>query len=293
MTDETKNVNIDQQADEFAAFIDMFLHPYRDGGAAIRKEAFAKEYNPVERDMKAGSFTTTVYKEDTNKHIFFLHGGAAVLGTNEFFNNTVCALADRGFRVSIYEYPLAPEHNYIEINEAVYGCFREIRELYPDDEFHIWGDSAGVTFGLNLLIRLREENDQKRPLKNVWVSPCVNWDIDNPECRKAAESDDTLVWEVMEACSPKLAPEGNYTDPDVSPLYADLRGLGGCYVTYSSKEMFWPDDVKFVEKLNGSEGTNVDKIYVCEGLFHDYVLQTDALPEAIKALDEIAEYLSN
>ena len=291
MTDETKNVNIDNQADEFAAFIDMFLHPYRDGGAAIRKETFAKEYNPVERDMKAGSFTTTVYKVETEKHIFFLHGGAAVLGTNEFFNNTVCALADRGFRVSIYEYPLAPEHDYTEINEAVYGCFKEIKSLYPGDEFHIWGDSAGVTFGLNLLVRLREEGDDSRPMKNVWVSPCINWDIDNPECRKAAESDDTLVWEVMEACSPKLAPAGNYRDPEVSPMYADLSDLGTCYVTYSSKEMFWPDDEKFIRKLNETEGTEAEKVYVCEGLFHDYVLQTDNLPEAVKALDEISEFL--
>ena len=57
MTDENRNI------DEFAAFIDMFMNPPRDDGASIRKEMFAPEYNAAERNMKAGSFTTTVYKE--------------------------------------------------------------------------------------------------------------------------------------------------------------------------------------------------------------------------------------
>lgn len=282
------------EEDEFAAFIELFKNPPKDDGSAIMADKFPEEYNPVQTDTEDGYFMTTISKEEgANTHVFFLHGGAAVLGGNEFHVNTMCELADRGLRVTIFHYPLAPDNDYKVSNQSVYDAYKQLVAAYPDDTFVLWGDSAGVTFGLNLQVKLRDEGDKSLPTKAAWVSPCINWDTNNPEVQKKAETDPTLAWEVISLSAPKYAPDENYTDPEVSPFYADLSNLGEIYCTYSTEEMFEPDDVKFVEKIEETEGTEITKLNVCEGLYHDYVIQTEAEPKAMEAIEEIAEFYKN
>lgn len=291
-TEAVTQVPLDDKAAEMAAFKEEFRNPSRNDGANLRAAIFPEEYHAVERTISAGRFMTTIEKDNQNGcHIFLLHGGGFELEASMHCDVMRC-LADRGFRVTAYDYPLAPEHQYREINEAVYGAYRELRSLYPKDEIVLFGDSCGTALGLNLLLRLRDEGDESRPRKAVWPSPAVDFSLSNPKIPEYAKVDTSLDVEILLLCSERYAPGEDWKKPEISPIYAEnLNDLGEMYICYSSIELLRPDTELLCGKLNAASGTTA-KSHMCEGLFHDYILQVD-LPESVYALNEIEQFLKH
>ena len=167
-----------------AAFLEEFRNPSRCDGANLRASVFPEKYNAVERNLKAGRFMTTIQSvPDPDIHIFLLHGGGFELEAS-MHCNVMMDLADKGFRVTAYDYPLSPEHQYKEINEAVYNAYKEFRTYYPDDKVAFMGDSCGTSLSLTLMMRLRDEGDESRPKAAVWPSPAVDMAMDSPLMQK-------------------------------------------------------------------------------------------------------------
>ena len=275
-----------------AAFLEEFRNPSRNDGANLRADVFPEKYRAVERPLNAGRFMTTIEPaKESDKHIFLLHGGGFELEAS-MHCNVMMDLADRGFRVTAYDYPLSPENKYREINEAVYRAYREFKTYYPEDKIAIFGDSCGTALGLNLLMRLRDEGDMNRPLVEVFPSPAVDMALDNPLLAMYEKNDPSLKLEVLYLCSERYAPERNWKDPLVSPYYAeDMSNLGDLFIYYSSVEVLRPDTEAFIKKVASFKGNTV-KIHMCDGLFHDYVLQNE-LPESVFILDETAAFLND
>ena len=281
---------LDQTTDEMAAFIEEFKNPSRNNGAMLRAEVFGAEFNPVERELSAPGFMTTIRKTDNVAgHIFLLHGGGFELEAS-LHCDLMKAMADKGYAVTAYNYPLSPENKYQEINKAVYDAYNEFRSIYPEDEIVLMGDSCGTALGLTLLMRLRDEGRADRPHTGIWPSPAVDMSLDNPDVIEAEKNDPSLTLEVLRLCSERYAPGEDWKDPLISPLYAeDLNSLGDMYICYSSVELLRPDTERLVRRLEDAEGTTVVS-HMCEGLFHDYVLQTE-MPETIETLAQIDAFI--
>lgn len=275
-----------------AAFLEEFRNPSRNDGANLRAAVFPEKYNAVERPLNAGRFMTTIEPaEKTDKHIFLLHGGGFELEAS-MHCNVMMDLADRGFRVTAYDYPLAPENQYKVINEAVYNAFKEFKTYYSEDKVAVFGDSCGTALGLNLLMRLRDEGDESRPVVEVFPSPAVDMALDSPLLEMYEKNDPSLTLEVLKLCSDRYAPGTDLKDPAVSPFYAeDMSNIGDMFIFYSSVELLRPDTEAFIKKIASQEGNTV-KLHMCEGLFHDYVLQNE-LPESVYILDEIKAFLDS
>ena len=273
-----------------AAFLEEFRNPTRNDGANLRAAVFPEKYHPVERALKAGRFMTTIETSaDPDIHIFMLHGGGFELEAS-MHCNVMMDYADRGFRVTAYDYPLSPEHQYKEINEAVYNAFKEFRSFYPDDKVALMGDSCGTSLSMNLLMRLRDEGDETRPSVMVFPSPDVDLAMDNPLLAEYEKNDPSLRLDVLFLCSERYAPERNWKDPLVSPYYAEnMSNLGDAFIYYSSVELLRPDTEAFIKKFASFEGNTV-RTHMCDGLFHDYVLQNE-LPESVYIIDETAAFL--
>ena len=273
-----------------AAFLEEFRNPSRCDGANLRAAAFPQKYNPIERTLKAGRFMTTIQSvQDPSIHILLLHGGGFELEAS-MHCNVMMDLADRGFRVTAYDYPLAPEHQYREINEAVYQAYKEFKTFYPDDKLALMGDSCGTSLTFSLMKRLRDEKDETRPKVAVWPSPAIDMSLDNPLLSMYEKNDPSLTVEVLLLCSERYAPERNWKDPLVSPYYTeDMSNMGDVFICYSSVELLRPDTEAFIKKFAGFKGNNV-QIHMEDGLFHDYILQNE-LPESVSILDEAARFL--
>lgn len=272
------------------AFLEEFRNPSRNNGAMLRAEVFGDEYHPDERDLSAGGFMTTIAKDGYSPcHIFLLHGGGFELEAS-LHCNLMKTLADKGYKVTAYNYPLAPEHQYREINDAVYNAYREFSDIYSDDQIVLMGDSCGTALGLNLLMRLRDEGDTGRPAISVWPSPDVDMTLSNPLIPEYEKVDPSLTLDVLLLCSERYAPGADWHDPLISPIYAeDMSDLGAMYICYSSVELLRPDTEILIGKLS-MQGGNTVQSHMCNGLFHDYVLQTD-LPETEITLNEIDGFI--
>ena len=265
--------------------------PERNEGAAYRKENFAAPYVAVERPV-AGRFMVTVDKgEPISYHIFMLHGGGYIMEAMTMHTDKIRAFADRGFRVTAFAYPLAPEHHMDTIHVAVDEAYALARREYPDDTFAVYGDSAGGGLGLNLLMRLRDKGDGNRPMKSVWASPAVDIALNNPDILKYKDNDKSLDYEGAKGMSAIVSRGEDLTLPKYSPLYGDLSDLGDMLMFYGGGEILRPDCELFAEKIAGIGGTSVQSV-MAEKRFHDYLMMVAyGYPEAIEAFDMIKEFL--
>ncbi|MBE6113347.1 MAG: hypothetical protein E7195_10125, partial [Peptococcaceae bacterium] len=84
----------------------------RTNGAALHADAFTEEYNPTEHSLNTGFMTTVDKGNSSGYHVFFIHGGGCVMDAVPYHTDVICALADRGLRVTAYDYPLFPEYEY-------------------------------------------------------------------------------------------------------------------------------------------------------------------------------------
>lgn len=265
------------------------LTPERNGGAAYRKELFSAPYVAVERPV-AGRFMVTVDKgEPVAYHVFMLHGGGYVMEAMPMHTDKLRAFADRGLRVTAFAYPLAPETKMDDIHAAVDEAYALVRELYPDDKFAVYGDSAGGGLGLNLLMRLRDKGDATRPMKSVWASPALDMSMTNPEILKYKDNDKSLDYEGTKALGALLTGGEDIKLPKYSPLYGDLTNLGDMLMFYGGGEILRPDCEVFAAM--DLAGTSVKAVMALER-FHDYLMMVGyGYVEAIEAFDMIKEFL--
>lgn len=266
-----------------------FTAPERNHGANIRADKFVAPYKAVEHKLPDNTFMTTVEKDFSGYHIFFLHGGGFVMEAVPFHADVIRKLANQGHRITVYDYPLAPEHSFEEIQEAVYNAYQELRKLYPDDTFAYWGDSSGGGLGLVLQMRLRDENCQDRPKKSVWVSPAVDLTMSNPEIQKYRSIDRSLNFEGSIAAGKLYMGDTDPHDPRISPIYGNLDDLGDMLMFYGENELLRPDCELFAQKIEKTSGSTIQS-YMGNNMYHDY-LMIITFPESAEAYDKIENFL--
>ena len=88
-----------------------FYNPPRNLGI-FDKGKFNKNLNIEEFQVDGFKVLTIRDKEYLNKHVIFLHGGAYVLeGTDNHRNIIESFVSKYKLKVSVIDYPLAPEYN--------------------------------------------------------------------------------------------------------------------------------------------------------------------------------------
>lgn len=262
----------------------------RNNGAAYRIDKFPPPYVAVEHPVGI-RFMTTVEKRVTSPyHIFMLHGGGYSAEALPRHSDIVRVLATRGFRVTAFAYPLFPEHDIMDIHAATFEAWKQLCDLYPNDRFALFGDSAGGALGLNLLMRLREERDPRRPTKFVMASPALDMSLTNPDMEPYKKTDISVNFYTAKKLGEFLAgnrdPKGVY----LSPLYGEHHDLGQLLMFYGGKEFLRPDCELFAEKLAQTQGTTMEA-HMAPNRFHDYLMWVN-YPESIEAFDRITEFLN-
>lgn len=261
----------------------------RNHGAAYRTDRFPPPYTAVEHPV-AGRFMTTVEKHRASPyHVFLLHGGGYSAEALPRHADIIRTLAGRGFRVTAFAYPLFPEHDLMEIHEAVYAAWQLLCGLYPDDTFALFGDSAGGALGLNLEMRLRDEGDPRRPMKTVFASPALDMSLTNPEIDEYKDIDISVSFYQAKALGERLAGDRDPKGIFLSPLYGQHHDLGEMLMFYGGKEFLRPDCELFVKKLADTPGTCM-QAFMAPERYHDHLLWVN-YPESVAAFDRITEFL--
>jgi acetyl esterase/lipase len=223
--------------------------------------------------------------------ILYLHGGGMVLGSpnsHRVFTTTLGQLTK--MRVLSLDYRLAPEHPHpAQLQDCVTAYKWLLSTGIKPKNIVIAGDSAGGGLTLSTLVKVR---DDKVPLPAgaVCLSPAADWSGSSNIFWENAETDPVLADIGIFWWIPSFLGGANPTDPLVSPLFADLKGLPPILVQASTTEMLYGAAKDFVEKAKAA-GVNVtfqtwkDMPHVFQSFgLHD-------LPEAKEAIDKIVDFI--
>jgi len=171
----------------------------------------------------------TFVPETVNGVYLHLHGGGWVLGGAHHQDSQLEALAT-GTELAIVSlaYRLAPEHPYPagpdDCEAAAVWLTERAQSEFGSTRLMIGGPSAGAHLAVVTLIRLRDKPD----LRSFSRANLVFGGYDlamTPSARRAADDTLILTSRVFEWHVNQFGVRGKERDPDVSPIWADLRDL--------------------------------------------------------------------
>jgi acetyl esterase/lipase len=167
-----------------------------------------------------------------------------------------------------------------------YKAYLQLKSLYSEDEYVIFGDSAGGGLALLLQIKLRER-DEIIP-KIALSSPWLDLSLSNQEIEDFENKDRFLPRDTLTDIGEIIAGDMETTSAQVSPIYDHLNNLGDILIYYTDSEILTPDCTLFVSKVDKLKSTTIIS-YIAHKLPHDYVVITH-FPQSKKALEEIHRF---
>ena len=266
----------------------------------IEGVSFHKEHTPdgtpYERAVSEGG--------SNGKLIFFLHGGAYIMGMITLYRRISPSLirAGGGCEIIFPDYRLAPENTYpsqLEDAERVWKDVTE-RQGYSPENIVIMGDSAGANLALALMQKLRDEG---KPLPragvcvSVWgdmtlsgKSYLANYSHDPMFGAKGRKPSEDSRQALMESSIFCFVGDADRTHPYVSPIFGDFHDFPPMLFTVGSHEMLLDDTLTIVDKLK--ENNVPVTCEIGKGMFHIYPLCAKFFPEAMVSYKKILEFIS-
>ncbi|MDP4547039.1 MULTISPECIES: alpha/beta hydrolase [unclassified Marinobacter] len=219
--------------------------------------------------------------------LIYLHGGGYILGSAATHKGIAGHLAKlTGCEVIIPDYRLAPEHPYPAAPDDAEAVFHAvIQEGKPADKVAIAGDSAGGGLALVLAMRLREHG-HALPSSITCFSPwtdLTSQQLYTPECEPVLHSSWVLKAAKMYAGGETL------TEPRISPVFGDLKGLPPTLIQVGSQEILLNDATRLAE---AAKTANVDAtLEIYNGLWHVFQTHSAQLKRASDALVVAAKHI--
>jgi epsilon-lactone hydrolase len=217
--------------------------------------------------------------------ILFLHGGSYVLGHTDAYSGLVSQIAVRA-RVSIFalEYPLAPEATLPVSRDLAVRTIERLTARFSS--VAIVGDSAGGGLSLATAFEARRRGIPVSAI--VAFSPWTDLSLSGSSVFEFAVGDPLLdVASLRESAAAYLG-TASATDPRASPLF-DREQLSPILLHVGSDEILRDDSRRFAEAASKT-GTEV-MLEEWQGMHHVFVLNTQQLASARRALDHAAAFL--
>jgi epsilon-lactone hydrolase len=221
--------------------------------------------------------------------LLYLHGGGFSVGSARAYGELTARLARAaGARTVVPEYRLVPEHRYPAAVDDIAAVWSWLRESGLNaGRIVVAGDSAGGALAMALVVGLRDAG-QDLPAGLALFSPVVDMTASGESVVGREDRDPLFTANAVRATGPAYAPNADLSDPRISPLFADLRGLPPLLVQVGTEETLFSDSERLVE---AAQAAGVDAtLDVAPGMFHVYQAVGDA-PEAIDATDRAGAFL--
>jgi acetyl esterase len=158
-----------------------------------------------------------------------IHGGGWMIGRAHHQDEALLELATTA-RVAVVsvDYRLAPEHPYPaapdDCEAAALWLMQNAKSAFGTEVLTLGGDSAGAHLSVVTLLRMRDKHGYTG-FKAVDLTYGMYDMTLTPSVRRWGERNLVLTTKLIEWFVDNFVPEDKRTDPDVSPLYADLRDM--------------------------------------------------------------------
>jgi acetyl esterase len=214
-----------------------------------------------------------------------IHGGCFYMDSATRADARNAHLADAlGVTVVSVEYRLAPEHAWPaapdDCETAALWLVAEGLELFGTELMLIGGASAGATLATTTLLRLRDRELVHPIVGAVLQFGAYDLSGQSPGGRLYADE-----W-FIQAYAGHVP---DRTDPDVSPLYGDLRGLPSTLLLVGALDVLLEDNLAMAARLSAA-GNEVDLRVFPESM-HGFTSHPTSMARA--ALDGVERWLAS
>jgi acetyl esterase/lipase len=204
----------------------------------------------------------------------FIHGGGWVIGSYDGQDPLLENVADAsGLTVVSVSYRLAPENPYPaapdDCEAAALWVAREGLKRLGGDRIAIGGNSVGCQLSVVSMIRLRDRHGLTPFVGANLLAGCYDLRL-TPSLRSWGDEPLILNTRDMEMFVQAFLTGGaDPEDPDLSPIFADLRGLPPALFTVGTRDPLL-DDTLFMEARWRAAG-NASELALWPGAPHGFV----------------------
>jgi monoterpene epsilon-lactone hydrolase len=255
-------------------------------------------FTPAPRGVKTSKETIgeikcdrITYKGESNETIIlYLHGGAFAFGSSKTHRALMGHLA-RLTKCEILapNYRLTPEFKYPAGLDDCEKVYTRMLEMYPNKKIIVMGDSAGGNLSCALTERCISKNIQL-PSKLALMSPWLDLRINSESAKLNQAADSVFNQKDLRSYADLYADGTEMETPEISPLQSkNLSSYPPVLLQVATNELLFPDSEIFAKKLQEAQ-VNV-RFQASDKLFHSWQVFPDYVSEAMKSLEEIAEFV--
>lgn len=242
----------------------------------------------INTHLKALSFTPP---KSSGGAILFFHGGGYCIGSPQTHRSLTAKFSsDTGHYTLSPDYRLAPEHPFpAAVQDALAAYEYLLSSGYAPSQISVGGDSAGGGLTMALLLTLKEKG-MPLPASAFLISPWLDLSFSGPSIFFNEKKEDLLLLAETMKWAHYYAGEHKRTDPIISPLFGDLAGMPPILLQVGDREAILSDSTRLHERLQQQKSSSVLQIY--PGMFHDWQMFWNYMPEAKKAVEDISQFIS-
>jgi acetyl esterase/lipase len=223
--------------------------------------------------------------------ILYLHGGAFMVGSPRSFAGLAGLIgAAASARVLVLDNPLAPEHPVPAAPDAAARAHAALIAAGHDPaRIAFAGDSAGANLALGAALAARD-GGRPLPAAIACISAYLDMTHSRPSIRERSPRDPFVALDTIDVPARLYAPDhADRTDPRLSPIFADLRGLPPMLLLVGEDEAFHDDSVDFAAAARQAGCDAVAEVW--PAMVHVWPLFAPMLAEGRAAADRAGRFL--
>ena len=266
------------------------LQSKRDGVAKLAK------FGIVSKDVKITPYKSRLFKGEwisapesrEDKVLLYFHGGGFIFNFTPHHRDYISRLArTTKFKAFSLDYSLAPEYPYpTAVNEAM-SAYKWLLESYKPQDIVIIGDSAGGAMTLSLLQMIRRDK-LPMPLCAIAIAPPTDATLESYK-KYSRPNDHIIKDDNLEFFMDLYFKDTPRNDPIASPLFGEYKGSPPIMIHIDKSEVLYGDAVALVKKAKAA-GVEAE-LYEEQDLWHVWHIFARYVPEAQKAIDNIARFI--
>jgi len=219
--------------------------------------------------------------------VLYLHGGGFIIGSADTHRGLTGHLARASQCLVVTpDYRLAPEHPFPAALDDVEAAYLQLlAEGYEPGQIALAGDSAGGGLCVSLAMRLRE-HQHPLPSSLTLLSP---WTDLTQEHLYQPESEPVLQPAWTAKAAKLYAGDSSLTDPLISPVFGNLRGLPPILIQVGSDEILLNDAERMAQAATRDRVPVSLEIY--NSLWHVFQVHSGQLRRATEAVQAAGDYI--
>ncbi len=227
----------------------------------------------------------------TNRVILQIHGGGYVRGLRNIYRDFSVMYSKKSQYATVVtlNYRLAPKYPYPAALEDALEAYQWIlKSGYVGEEIVIVGDSAGGGLSLALMMYLRDHG-YILPAGIIVMSPWTDLTCSGKSYVSNATRDPNFG-NNKDSILRNSSYIGEHLPehPYISPLFGDFSKAPPTLIQVGDYEMLLSDAIGVANKFR--ESNRKVKLSIYEGMFHEFQMGLNLLPESKRAWEEIERF---